>query len=220
MVLSCAVGKMRSTIEFMFRIGLTGGIAAGKSAASHRFQALGITVIDHDQLARAAVAPGSAGLRRIVQEFGPDMLTEAGELDRPRLGSQVFGNPKQLEKLNAILHPEIYALSAAAEQEIVTVGNNAIVVHDIPLLIETGQARDFDELVVVMAPEAVRLNRLVSGRGLGPVEARRRITAQTTDEERRKLATVLVDGAGSISDLNSQIDDLVTRIRAKLTVIQ
>ena len=86
--------------------------------------------------------------------------------------------------------------------------------------IETGQARDFDELVVVMAPEAVRLNRLVSGRGLDPVEARRRIAAQTTDEERRKLATVLVDGAGSISDLNSQIDDLVTRIRAKLTVIQ
>lgn len=220
MVLSCAVGKIRSTIEFMFRIGLTGGIAAGKSAASHRFQELGLTVIDHDQLARAAVAPGSSGLQRVVQEFGPDVLTSAGELDRARLGSRVFNDPEQLAKLNAILHPEIYALSKAAEQAVVTTDDNAIVVHDIPLLIETGQAGDFDELVVVMAPEAVRLDRLCTSRGLELGEARRRIASQTTDEQRRQLATVLIDGAGSVADLNSQIDDLVQDIRARLSNVR
>lgn len=198
----------------MFRIGLTGGIAAGKSAAARRFAQLGIAVIDHDLLARQAVEPGSQGLAEIIKEFGPHMLTAAGELDRARLGKQVFGNPQSLEKLNAIIHPEVFALSAAAEKAVASTNSNVLVVHDIPLLIETGQAHDFDELVVVMTPTEVRLDRLVAGRGMGVVEARRRIASQTTDVVRAEVATVILEGGGELAELNSQIDALIAKIRA------
>lgn len=199
----------------MFRIGLTGGIAAGKSAASHRFAQLGIVVIDHDLLARQAVEPGSEGLTKIVTEFGPHMLTAAGELDRARLGRAVFGNRQLLEKLNAIIHPAVFALSVLAEEAVNTTDSNAIVVHDVPLLIETGQAHDFDELVVVMTPTQIRLDRLVSGRGMNVEQARARITSQTTDEVRTRVATIILNGGGEISELNSQIDALVAKIRSK-----
>lgn len=201
----------------MFRIGLTGGIAAGKSAASHRFAQLGIVVIDHDLLARQAVEPGSEGLAKIVTEFGPHMLTAAGELDRARLGRAVFGNRQLLEKLNAIIHPAVFALSVLAEEAVNTTDSNAIVVHDIPLLIETGQAHDFDELVVVMTPTPIRLERLVQGRGMDEKEAQRRIASQTTDDVRKKVATTILHGDGEISELNSQIDSLVEKIRLKNT---
>lgn len=201
----------------MFRIGLTGGIAAGKSAASHRFAQLGIVVIDHDLLARQAVEPGSEGLTKIVTEFGPHMLTAAGELDRARLGRAVFGNRQLLEKLNAIIHPAVFALSVLAEEAVNTTDSNAIVVHDIPLLIETGQAHDFDELVVVMTPTPIRLERLVHGRGMDEKEAQRRIASQTTDDVRKKVATTILYGDGEISELNSQIDSLVEKIRLKNT---
>ena len=198
----------------MFRIGLTGGIAAGKSAASQRFAQLGITVIDHDLLARQAVEPGSAGLTQIIEEFGPQMVTAAGELDRARLGKKVFGDSQLLARLNAMIHPVVFALSAIAEEAVESTSNNAIVVHDIPLLIETGQDQAFDELVVVMAPTQIRLNRLVDGRGMELEEAQRRIASQTTDEVRAKVATVILSGGGKISELNSQIDALIAKIRA------
>ena len=198
----------------MFRIGLTGGIAAGKSAASQRFAQLGITVIDHDLLARQAVEPGSEGLAKIVKEFGPQMVTAAGELDRARLGKKVFGDSQLLARLNAMIHPVVFALSAIAEEAVESTSNNAIVVHDIPLLIETGQDQAFDELVVVMAPTQIRLNRLVDGRGMELEEAQRRIASQTTDEVRAKVATVILSGGGKISELNSQIDALIAKIRA------
>ncbi len=201
----------------MFKVGLTGGIAAGKSAVTEILRGHGIAVIDHDQLARDAVAPGSPGLAQIVSRFGAQMLDETGALDRARLGQVVFADPLALSALNDIVHPAVYALAEAAERAALTNTVNNIVVHDIPLLIETGQGTDFDELVVVIAPTELRMARLIGGRGMSPAEAMRRIESQTSDQERRKYATVVLDGSGSLVDLADQVAQFLARLGVNTT---
>lgn len=189
------------------RIGLTGGIAAGKSTATQRFAELGAHVIDADVLAREAVAPGSPGLAQVAAEFGHEVLAEDGSLDRQALGAIVFGDDAARERLNGIVHPEVRRISGERERAAIEAGER-VIVHDIPLLIEVGRAEDFDLLVVVHTPAAVRLRRLIEGRGMSPEDAERRIAAQVGDDERVAVADVLLDGAGGVEQLRAQVDEL------------
>jgi dephospho-CoA kinase len=196
----------------MQRIGLTGGIASGKSVAAGRLAELGAAVIDHDVLARDAVRPGSAGLDAVVDAFGPDVLAPDGTLDRSALGALVFADPVQRERLNGVLHPEIRRLAAEQEAAVAAAGTGAVVVHDIPLLVETGQAEAFHLLVVVDAPAGQRTERLMALRGLSREDAERRVAAQAPDDVRLEAADVVLDGTGSVEHLRSQVDDLWQRI--------
>jgi len=196
----------------MQRIGLTGGIASGKSVAAARLAELGAVVIDSDVLAREAVSPGSAGLEAVVEAFGPGVLAPDGSLDRGALGALVFADDEARARLNAIVHPVVRRLSAEREAAAATADHGAVVVHDIPLLVETGQADAFHVLVVVHAPAVLRVERLVAGRGLSRAEAEARIAAQASDAERLDVADVVLDGAGSEADLRSQVDDFWTRL--------
>lgn len=197
----------------MLRIGLTGGIAAGKSVVSRRLTELGAVVIDHDLLAREVVEPGTVGLEQIVEAFGSDLLTEDGVLDRAALGNLVFGNREALAQLNAIVHPEVRRLGAVREAAAAAADGDAIIVHDIPLLIETGQQDEFHILVVVDTPADLRIRRLVELRGLTLPEARQRVGTQASDEERRAAADVVIDGTGLESELVTRVDELWARFQ-------
>lgn len=192
------------------RIGLTGGIAAGKSTVSARLSRLGAAVIDHDVLAREVVAPGSPGLAAVVEAFGEEALTVLGSLDRSALGRIVFADPKARAILNGIVHPRV--MRAATEREAAArAEGHDVVVHDIPLLVETGQGGHFDELVVVDAPAELRVRRLMEDRGMSATDAWRRLAAQADDEARLEAADVVLDGSGSVADLHAQVDALWER---------
>lgn len=199
----------------MQRIGLTGGIAAGKSVAAGRLAELGAVVIDYDQLAREAVEPGSVGLEEVAEAFGAGVVDADGALDRAALAALVFTDAAALERLNGIIHPVVRRLAAEREAAAATADAGAVVVHDIPLLVETGRGDEFHVLVVVHAPVAQRLERLVEGRGLARDEAERRIAAQTTDETRAAAADVVLDGTGTDADLRAQVDALWARLAAE-----
>jgi dephospho-CoA kinase len=199
----------------MQRIGLTGGIAAGKSVAAGRLAELGAVVIDYDQLAREAVEPGSVGLDEVAEAFGPGVIDADGALDRAALAALVFTDATALERLNGIIHPVVRRLAAEREAAAATADAGAVVVHDIPLLVETGRGDEFHVLVVVHAPVAQRLERLVEHRGLARDEAERRIAAQTSDETRSAAADVVLDGTGTDADLRAQVDALWARLAAE-----
>ena len=192
--------------------GLTGGIASGKSTVARRIEALGIPVVYADQLARDAVAKGSDGLAAIVEAFGEDVLTEGGDLDRRALGARTFGDKGQLAKLNAIVHPAVRELSrkliAKAEQE----DPDAVVVYDVPLLVEAQVDHPFDLIVVTSAPKRAQVKRLVEERGLDPIQAEARVDAQISDEDRRAIADVVIDTGGSLAHTMSQADGLWVEI--------
>lgn len=196
----------------MQRIGLTGGIAAGKSVAARRLAELGAVVIDSDVLAREAVAPGSVGLDAVVDEFGDAVLAADGSLDRAGLASIVFSDPAARARLDAIVHPIVRRLSAEREAAAAVTDHGAVVVHDIPLLVETGQADAFHVLVVVHTPAVLRVERLVRLRGMDRAEAEARVSAQASDDERLAVADVVLDGAGSDDDLRAQVDGLWDRL--------
>ncbi|SKC70670.1 dephospho-CoA kinase [Krasilnikoviella flava] len=196
----------------MLRIGLTGGIAAGKSVVARRLAELGAVVVDHDVLAREVVAPGTVGLEEVVAAFGDGVLAADGSLDRPALGRVVFGDVDARARLEGILHPEIRRIAAEREALAGAADDRAVVVHDIPLLVETGQADHFHLLVVVHAPAEQRVARLVAGRGLDEGEARARVGAQATDEERSAVADVVLDGTGTEDGLCEQVDTLWQRL--------
>ncbi len=203
-------------MEPMFRIGLTGGIAAGKSVATARLAELGAVVIDHDLLAREAVAPGTVGLAAIVEAFGDVVLLPDGSLDRPGLGALVFADDAARSRLNDIVHPEVRRLSAEREAMAAAADPTAVVVHDIPLLVETGLAERFHLLVVVHTPAEQRVRRLVEGRGLSEEAARSRLDAQATDDERLAAADFTLDGSGSEDDLRAQVDTLWQRVAGEV----
>ncbi len=196
----------------MLRIGLTGGIAAGKSVVARRLAELGAHVIDHDVLAREVVEPGTVGLAAVVDAFGEDVLASDGSLDRPALGRRVFDDAGARSRLEGILHPEIRRLSAEREALAGAADARAVIVHDIPLLVETGQAEHFHVLVVVHAPADQRVERLVAGRGMDEEAARARVAAQATDEERVAVADVTLDGTGTEEGLRAQVDELWQRL--------
>lgn len=199
----------------MQRIGLTGGIAAGKSVAAERLAARGAVLIDYDQLSRDAVAPGSAGLASVVEAFGEGILLPDGTLDRPALGAVVFADADARERLNGIVHPVVRRLAAEREAAAATADPGAVVVHDVPLLVETGRADSFHLVVLVHTPAVLRVERLVRTRGLERDEAERRIAAQASDDERLAVADVVLDGSGAPEDLQQQVDALWDRLAAE-----
>lgn len=193
----------------MTRIGLTGGIASGKSTVSARLRELGAVLIDSDQLAREVVRPGTPGLDAVVAAFGDQVLTPTGELDRLALGRLVFGDPDARRRLEAIIHPLVRARSAEIEADAPA---GSVVVHDIPLLVESGQADRFDLVVVVDADEAVQRVRLRELRQLADDEALARIASQASREKRLAVAGEVVVNNGSIEDLIAAVDRLWDRV--------
>jgi dephospho-CoA kinase len=182
----------------MLRIGLTGGIGAGKSALSATFSECGGIVVDGDVIAREVVQPGSEGLASLVDAFGDDILQSDGSLDRPALAAKAFADDEARQKLNGIVHP----LVGKRRQEIIaSVPEDSVVVEDIPLLVESGMAPMFPLVVVVHADVELRVRRLVEQRGMSEEDARARIAAQADDEQRRAVADIWLDNSGSQEDL-------------------
>lgn len=198
-------------------LALTGGIASGKSTVGRRLAELGAVRIDADELARDAVAPGSPGLDRVVARFGAHLLGEGAGLDRAALGEIVFRDATALADLNAIVHPEVRRLGQERVAAAAASDPDAVVVYEIPLLVETGghtgaSGFDWDMIVVADAPEDTRVSRMVNLRGMDEGEARRRIANQATDAERRAVADVIIDTSGAESHTLEQVDALWGRL--------
>ena len=195
----------------MLRVGLTGGIGAGKSAVSRLLAERGAVVIDSDVLAREVVARGTDGLAAVVGEFG-DVLTPEGDLDRPAVGRIVFGDAEARRKLEAIIHPRVRARAAEIEA---SAPAGAVVVHDIPLLVETGQAGSFDLVLVVDVEPELQRRRLTELRGMTDEEANQRIASQASRADRLAAADVVVDNSGSLADLARRIDEIWAELTAR-----
>ena len=189
-------------------VGLTGGIGAGKSVVAARLAERGAVVIDSDRLAREVVAPGTEGLAEVVATFGEDVVRE-GALDRAALAQRVFADPDARGRLERIIHPRVRARTAELIKE---APEGAVVVNDVPLLVEAGLAETFDLVIVVLASEPVRIRRLTGGRGMTEAEARSRIAAQATDEQRRAAADVVLVNDGTLDELRAAVDDVWERL--------
>jgi len=210
----------------VLRVGLTGGIGSGKSEVSRRLAAHGAVVIDADVAAREVVAPGTPGLAQIAAAFGAEVLGPDGALDRERLGAMVFRDSALLAKLNAIVHPLVRewmtaaertaAERTAAERAAAGVGHGGlIVVHDVPLLAESGRADGFDLVIVVDVPPELQVERLVRQRGMTPDQARARMTAQASREQRLAIAGVVIDNSGSLDDLDRRVAEVWTDLQRR-----
>jgi len=193
------------------RVGLTGGIASGKSTVSAILRELGAVVIDADQLARDVVAPGTPGLESVVGEFGRDVLTGSGELDRPAVARIVFADDAARKRLESIIHPLVFEEVARLESEAPA---GALVVHDIPLLAESGRADTFDAVVVVDAPPELQVARMVRDRGWSEEEAQSRMAAQSSREDRLAIATYVIENSGSLEELRHQVEDVYAKLSA------
>ena len=190
-------------------MGLTGGIGAGKSEVARRLVARGAVLIDGDAIAREVVRPGTPGLAAIVAEFGEEVLLPDGGLDRPGLGRVVFTDPEKLAKLNAITHPLIGSRSQELFEQ---APQDGIIVYDMPLLTENNLASLHDAVIVVDVPVETQLRRLVELRGMTEEDARSRIAAQATREQRRAIADFVIDNTGSLAALDARIDEIWTEL--------
>ncbi|MEV7466288.1 dephospho-CoA kinase [Streptomyces kronopolitis] len=195
----------------MVKVGLTGGIGAGKSEVSRLLASYGAVIVDADKIAREVVEPGTPGLAAVVAEFGDGVLTPDGTLDRPKLGGIVFADPQKLKALNAIVHPLVGARSAELAA---AAGPDAVVVHDVPLLIENGLAPLYDLVVVVDAAPHTQLDRLVRLRGMAEDEATSRMSAQATREQRLAVADLVIDNDGPLDALEPQVRAVWERLRS------
>jgi dephospho-CoA kinase len=196
----------------VLKVGLTGGIGAGKSEVSRRLAERGAVIIDADAVAREVVAPGTRGLAEVTAAFGPGVLDAGGALDRGRLGEIVFADSGLLGKLNAIVHP----LVAERMQQIERAAQpDAVVVHDVPLLAENRLAGQYDVVVVVDVPPEVQLDRLTRLRGLAEGQARERMDAQASRAERLAVADIVVDNSGPLAELDRRVEDLWEELRRR-----
>lgn len=186
----------------MLKVGLTGGIGSGKSEVTRRLAALGAYVVDADVLAREVVEPGTPGLAAVAAEFGAEVLRPDGSLDRDRLGAIVFADPAARARLNAIVHPLV---GAATAQRFAAAPADAIVVHDVPLLVEVGLAAAYDVVIVVAATPETQGSRLVRARGMSADEARSRIAAQAPLADKLAVADFVITNDGSLDDLDRQV---------------
>jgi len=196
----------------VLRVGLTGGIGSGKSEVSRRLAGLGAVIVDADAVAREVVQPGTRGLGEVVEAFGADVLLADGSLDRGRLGEIVFGNPELRARLNAIVHPRVGARMAELES---AAGPEAIVVHDVPLLAENNLAAGYDLVVIVDAPPQAQARRLVRQRGMTPEQARARMAAQASREQRLAIADIVIDNSGTLAELDRQVGELWLELRRR-----
>ena len=192
-------------------VGLTGGIAAGKSAVARVLQERGALLVDSDALARLVLEKGTDGLAAVQDEFGDRVITADGELDRVEMARIVFGDEGARQRLNRIVHPRI---RAAARRIVAEAGPDAVVVQDVPLLVETGQADAFDLVIVVEAPLEERLRRMVEDRGMSRADAEARIAAQATDEQRRAVADVVIVNDADLGRLASVANQVWDRFLA------
>jgi dephospho-CoA kinase len=188
----------------MVRVGLTGGIASGKSLVAAELAARGAIIIDADVLAREVVEPGTPGLAAIIERFGPQVLTD-GRLDRAHLAEIVFADPAARRDLERIVHPVVRARAAELER---AAGSAAVVVHVIPLLVETGQQGDFDLVVTIDVDHETQIQRMMARNGFSRAAAESRIAAQAAREDRRAAADVVLDNSGDVAQLKDQIDAL------------
>ncbi|MDQ4130865.1 MAG: dephospho-CoA kinase [Actinomycetota bacterium] len=198
----------------MYLVGLTGGIASGKSTVARFLAERGAVVIDADRLAREVLEPGTKGFDQVVARFGPEVVASDGRLDRERLAEIVFADEQARQDLNAIVHPKVgdridERLTALAARD----PGHRLVVLDMPLLVEADADPGCQAVVVVTAPEDVRVERL-QDRGLTEEEARARIGAQATDEERLRAATHVIDNSGDLQALESQVDRIYAELAA------
>ncbi|NGN69740.1 dephospho-CoA kinase [Streptomyces sp. A7024] len=196
----------------MLKVGLTGGIGSGKSEVSRLLGSYGAVVIDADKIAREVVAPGTPGLAAVVAEFGEGVLLPDGSLDRPKLGSIVFADPDRRAALNAIVHPLVGARSAQLEE---AAGPDAVTVHDVPLLAENGLAPLYDLVIVVDVAPETQLDRLVRLRGMAEEEAKARMAAQATRDERLAVADIVIDNEGSLERLAERVAEVWRELPAK-----
>ncbi|MCV7525293.1 dephospho-CoA kinase [Micrococcus luteus] len=192
-------------------VGLTGGIAAGKSAVARVLQERGALLVDSDALARLVLEKGTDGLAAVRDEFGDRVITADGELDRVEMARIVFGDERARQRLNRIVHPRI---RAAARRIVAEAGPDAVVVQDVPLLVETGQADAFDLVIVVEAPLEERLRRMVEDRGMSRADAEARVAAQATDEQRRAVADVVIVNDADLERLASVANQVWDRFLA------
>lgn len=197
----------------MLKVGLTGGIGSGKSEVTRRLAALGAYVVDADVLAREVVEPGTPGLAAVAAEFGAEVLRPDGSLDRDRLGAIVFADPAARARLNAIVHPLV---GAATAQRFAAAPADAIVVHDVPLLVEVGLAAAYDVVIVVAATPETQGSRLVRARGMSADEARSRIAAQAPLADKLAVADFVITNDGSLDDLDRQVQAVWLALQDRL----
>ena len=195
-------GRQKSII----RVGLTGGIASGKSTVSALLAEHGAVIVDYDQLSRNVVAVGSVGLRQVVETFGEKVLSEDGSLNRPALGAIVFADPAARRRLEGIIHPLVEEAARRVDEEACAADEQVVVVHDIPLLVETGRADEFDTVVVVDVDPAEQVRRVVERDGRSEEDAWSRIRAQASGQERLDVADVVIDTGCSLEDLPHEVD--------------
>jgi dephospho-CoA kinase len=200
-------------VGFLF-FGLTGGIACGKSTVAARFREQGVEVIDADQVARLAVAPGTSGLSEIVKAFSEEVLRPDGTLDRGKLGAIVFGDEEKRRILNRILHPRIGGRTMLLAQELAERGEK-LACYEATLIVENGLADSFRPLVVVSAPEALQVKRTMERDGLTEEEALTRVRSQMPVAEKAKVADYVIDTSGSLEDTLQQADAVLAKIKAK-----
>lgn len=196
----------------MLKVGLTGGIGSGKSAVARRLAAHGAVVIDADALAREVVEPGTPGLDEVVAEFGKDVLTSGGALDRARLGEIVFADGRRLAALNAIVHPKV---AERTERLMAAAPDDAVVVYDVPLLVENDLGAFYDVVIVVDVDVETQVARVVANRPMTEDQARSRIGAQAARERRRAVADIVIDNTGTEADLDERVDEVWRRLEAE-----
>ncbi len=189
-------------------VALTGGIASGKSTIARRLAEHGAVVVDADQIVREVQQPGSPVLAAIAENFGERMLRPDGSLDRAALGSRVFGDDAAVAQLNRIVHPAVRAESARRFEEAFAADPEAVVVYDVPLLVEARVDDPWQLIIVAHAPEDVRRRRLVDLRGMTEKDAAARLASQVPDDARLRIADVVIDTAGSLEHTERQVDDL------------
>lgn len=207
-------GLARGRLSAMPLVALTGGIASGKSTIARRLAEHGAVVVDADALVRELQQPGQPVLAAIADEFGSAVLTASGQLDRAALGALVFGDEERLARLNGIVHPAVKAESQRRFRAAFDADPDAVVVYDVPLLAEARGAGEWDVVVVAHAPAELRVQRMVSDRGMTEEEARARVANQASDEERLALADVVIDTSGSMAQTLAQVDGLWDSLRA------
>jgi len=194
------------------RVGLTGGIASGKSTVSAILAELGAVIIDGDKLAREVVERGQPGLDQVVAAFGPEILTPDGDMDRAKVGQIVFNDEAKRKVLEGIVHPLVFERYAALEA---SAPKDGLVVHDIPLLAESGRADTFDAVIVVETPAEVQVERMLRDRGWTQADAESRIAAQATPQQRRAIATHLIVNAGTRDDLRARVEAVYAELVGK-----
>ena len=197
----------------MLKVGLTGSIAVGKSFVCSVLRELGCHVLDADVTAREVVAKGTPGLAAIVREFGEGVLTEAGDLDRKKLGAIVFADKQKRELLNSIVHPLVIETQDSWIDGVELSDPDGIAVIDAALMIESGGYKRFDKLIVVWCNSAIQLERLMRRDGLSESEAKERVAAQMPQDEKKKFADHLIDTSLGFDDTRAQVKDIVRRLK-------